>query len=127
MLIFVHILIGSSACSFIVLEHDLFEITVDLAVGYTLDAALTHNPPFNLMAIGECQGFPEGNLYLETNTNKTFPFSNSTTPDVNGDGTTDTTSGNGNGGSNANSAGFINAVPFITSMGVGFAVLSLLL
>ena len=35
-------------CSFIVLEHDLFEITVDLAVGYTLDAALTHNPPFKV-------------------------------------------------------------------------------
>ena len=33
---------------FIVLEHDLFEITVDLAVGYTLDAALTHNPPFKV-------------------------------------------------------------------------------
>jgi hypothetical protein len=106
------------------LQHDLFEITVDLAVGYTLDAALSHNPPFNLKSIGSCQGFPEGNLYLETNTNKTFPFSNSTNPDVNGDGTSDTTSGNG---SNTNSAGLINAVPFITSMGVGFAVLSFLL
>ena len=34
--------------SFIVLEHDLFEITVDLSIGYTLNAALTHNPPFNV-------------------------------------------------------------------------------
>ena len=34
--------------SFIVLEHDLFEITVDLAIGYTLDAALAHNPPFTV-------------------------------------------------------------------------------
>lgn len=33
---------------FIVLEHDLFEITVDLAVGYTLDAALNHKPAFNV-------------------------------------------------------------------------------
>lgn len=33
---------------FIVLEHDLFDITVDLAVGYTLDAALTHQPPFTV-------------------------------------------------------------------------------
>jgi hypothetical protein len=32
--------------SFIVLQHDLFEITVDLAVGYTLDAALSHDPKF---------------------------------------------------------------------------------
>ncbi len=34
--------------SFIVLQHDLFEVTVDLAVGYTLNAALTHNPPFTV-------------------------------------------------------------------------------
>jgi hypothetical protein len=31
---------------FITLQHDLFEITVDLAVGYTLDAALSHQPKF---------------------------------------------------------------------------------
>jgi hypothetical protein len=34
--------------SFIVLQHDLYEVTVDLAVGYTLDAALGHNPPFSV-------------------------------------------------------------------------------
>jgi hypothetical protein len=33
---------------FIVLAHDLYEVTVDLAVGYTLNAALTHNPPFSV-------------------------------------------------------------------------------
>ncbi|KAF9480489.1 hypothetical protein BDN70DRAFT_877463 [Pholiota conissans] len=119
---------------FIVLQHDLFEITVDLAVGYTLDAAKTHNPPFNLKSIGSCQGFPEGNLYLETNTNKTFPFSNSTSVDVTGDGTIDTTSGAGGSTSGdgsttttTTSAGFIKAVPFVTSLGVGLAALSLLL
>ena len=36
---------------FIVLEHDLFEITVDLAVGYTLDAALNHNPKFHVRVL----------------------------------------------------------------------------
>ncbi|KAF9565501.1 hypothetical protein CPC08DRAFT_658871 [Agrocybe pediades] len=59
---------------FIVLQHDLFETTVDLAVGYTLDAALNHNPKFNLKAIGQCQRIPATNLYVETNTNKTFPY-----------------------------------------------------
>ena len=34
--------------SFIVLQHDLYEVTVDLAVGYTLNAALTHDPPFSV-------------------------------------------------------------------------------
>lgn len=33
---------------FIVLEHDLYEVTVDLAVGYTLNAALNHQPPFSV-------------------------------------------------------------------------------
>lgn len=36
---------------FIVLQHDLFEITVDLATGYTLPAALNHDPKFNVRAI----------------------------------------------------------------------------
>ncbi|KAL0947857.1 hypothetical protein HGRIS_010494 [Hohenbuehelia grisea] len=33
---------------FIVLQHDLYEITVDLAIGYTLNAAQTHSPAFNV-------------------------------------------------------------------------------
>lgn len=33
---------------FISLQHDLFEITVDIAVGYTIDLALTHEPKFNV-------------------------------------------------------------------------------
>ncbi|KAJ7250529.1 hypothetical protein B0H12DRAFT_1120749 [Mycena haematopus] len=59
---------------FCVLEHDLYQITVDLAMGYTLNAALTHNPPFTLEAIGKCSQIPTANLYVESNTNKTFPF-----------------------------------------------------
>ncbi|KAI0352132.1 hypothetical protein OH77DRAFT_1409865 [Trametes cingulata] len=55
---------------FIVLEHDLFEITVDLAVGYTLDAAMSHNPPFHLESIGQCLSIPATDMYAETNTNK---------------------------------------------------------
>jgi hypothetical protein len=33
---------------FIVLEHDLYEQAVELAIGYTLDTALKHNPPFSV-------------------------------------------------------------------------------
>jgi len=33
---------------FISLQHDLFEIEVDLAVGYTIDAALNNDPKFNV-------------------------------------------------------------------------------
>ncbi|KAJ6464613.1 carbohydrate esterase family 4 protein [Mycena vitilis] len=59
---------------FCVLEHDLYEITVDLAIGYTLNAALTHQPPFKLEAIGKCSSIPTANMYVESNANKTFPF-----------------------------------------------------
>ncbi|KAJ6581925.1 hypothetical protein B0H19DRAFT_929585 [Mycena capillaripes] len=59
---------------FCVLEHDLYEMTVDLAIGYTLNAALTHNPPFKLEAIGKCSNIPTNNLYVESNANKSFPF-----------------------------------------------------
>lgn len=36
---------------FIVLEHDLFEQTVDLAIGYTLPAAQSHSPAFTVRQI----------------------------------------------------------------------------
>jgi hypothetical protein len=41
--------------------------------------------------IGECQGYPDGNLYRETTTNKTFPYTNLTGGgvDINGDGKMD--------------------------------------
>ncbi|KAI0773284.1 hypothetical protein BD413DRAFT_657045 [Trametes elegans] len=71
---------------FIVLEHDLFEITVDLAVGYTLDAALSHNPAFKLEAIGKCMGFPATDLYVETNTNTSSNSSGSHSSSAAADG-----------------------------------------
>jgi len=66
---------------FIVLQHDLFQLTVDLARGFTLQAAQAHNPPFALKPIGTCLGWPAEDLYLETTTNKTFPYNNSTSGD----------------------------------------------
>ncbi|KAI9510516.1 chitin deacetylase [Russula earlei] len=68
----------SLSTGFIVLEHDLFEVTVDLAIGYTLNAALAHDPPFSLKPIGNCSNIPVGNMYVETNTNITFPYRNNT-------------------------------------------------
>ncbi|TFY82281.1 hypothetical protein EWM64_g1731 [Hericium alpestre] len=58
---------------FIVLQHDLYDITVELATGYTLNAAQTHNPPFTLKPIGQCMSIPSSDMYRESNTNKTFP------------------------------------------------------
>ncbi|KAL9713482.1 chitin deacetylase [Leucoagaricus gongylophorus] len=88
-------LASSIDTSFIVLQHDIHEATVDLAVGYTLDAALSHNPPYTLKAIGECTKTPVINLYLETTQNSTFPYPNRTQVNVDGHGETGITKGAG--------------------------------
>ena len=54
---------------FIVLEHDLFEQTVDVATGYILPQALAHTPKYNMTPIIECLNEPLSNAYLETNDN----------------------------------------------------------
>ncbi|KZT06315.1 carbohydrate esterase family 4 protein [Laetiporus sulphureus 93-53] len=56
---------------FIVLEHDLFQQTVDIAVGYILPQALAHTPSFNITPVIECQDMPLSNAYIETNDNST--------------------------------------------------------
>ncbi|KAF6751298.1 carbohydrate esterase family 4 protein [Ephemerocybe angulata] len=60
---------------FIVLEHDLYEASVDIGVGYTLPYAIQFQPKLNLIPIGQCMKKPVTDLYLESNTNKTFPVS----------------------------------------------------
>ena len=62
---------------------------------------------FQLESISQCVGIPATNMYLESNQNTTFPYTNHTSgTDVNGDGTVDNdttaagqsnTKGNGNG------------------------------
>lgn len=58
---------------FIVLEHDLFEQTVQLATGYVLPIALAHQPPFKLEPVITCLNQPMANAYIETNDNSTNP------------------------------------------------------
>lgn len=62
---------------FIVLEHDLYQQTVDMAIGYFLPLAF--NRSFTLEAIYQCLKKPLGNTYLETTTNTTTG-GNATTP-----------------------------------------------
>ncbi|KAG9004128.1 chitin deacetylase [Tulasnella sp. JGI-2019a] len=66
---------------FIVLAHDLYQQTVELATGYTLPSALARrNPSFNLMPIITCQHKPLGDAYVETNNNQTNPISSAALP-----------------------------------------------
>ncbi|KAG8684230.1 chitin deacetylase, partial [Ceratobasidium sp. 423] len=48
------------------LQHDWYQGTVDLAVGYFLPAALSHNPAPNFQSVIECQHQPLGMSYVET-------------------------------------------------------------
>lgn len=58
---------------FIVLEHDLFQQSVDVATGYILPDALAHNPGFNIQPVVSCLNKPLSDAYVETNDNKTNP------------------------------------------------------
>jgi peptidoglycan/xylan/chitin deacetylase (PgdA/CDA1 family) len=55
---------------FIVLSHDLYQQTVDLAVGYMIPQALDEGK-WKLKSISNCLGWPEGNSYIETSDNTT--------------------------------------------------------
>lgn len=48
------------------LQHDWYQGTVDLAVGYFLPAALSHNPAPNFQSVIQCQHQPLGASYVET-------------------------------------------------------------
>lgn len=55
---------------FIVLEHDLYQQTVDLAVGYVLPMAIASGK-FQLKSIISCLGLPNSEAYIETSSNTT--------------------------------------------------------
>lgn len=59
---------------FIVLEHDLFAQTVDLATGYILPAAQAFSPKLDIKPVISCLNKPMQDAYLETNDNATNPL-----------------------------------------------------
>ena len=56
---------------FIVLQHDLYQSTVDLAVGYVLPMALNESSPYTLKSLSQCLGWDESEAYIETSSNDT--------------------------------------------------------
>jgi hypothetical protein len=57
---------------FIVLEHDLFQDTVDIATGYILPDAIARGG-FTIEPIAMCVNRGLANSYIETNDNSSFP------------------------------------------------------
>lgn len=66
--------VSSIDTGFIVLEHDLFAQTVDLATGYILPAALAFQPKLDIKPVISCLNKPMSDAYLETNDNSTNPL-----------------------------------------------------
>lgn len=59
----------------VVLQHDIYVESVNLAIGYTVPFAMSHNPQFKLSTVTECQPRSDGSgknslrdAYVETNT-----------------------------------------------------------
>ncbi|KZV81925.1 carbohydrate esterase family 4 protein [Exidia glandulosa HHB12029] len=111
---------------FIVLEHDIFESEVSLAMGYFLPAALAHKPAFKIQSIRECIGMPVADVYAETASSKALapgngvggkvtsgaPFSNSSS-NSQSDGQGGNTGGSqgGNGGTDTGTGGALLRYP----------------
>ncbi|EIW64552.1 glycoside hydrolase/deacetylase [Trametes versicolor FP-101664 SS1] len=84
---------------FIVLEHDLFQQTVDIATGYILPDALAHQPPFDIKPMVQCLNKPLSDAYIETNDNTTNPIGS-----ANATGSATGSSAEATGGSNSSGA-----------------------
>ncbi|KAI0080007.1 glycoside hydrolase/deacetylase [Panus rudis PR-1116 ss-1] len=59
---------------FIVLEHDLFSQSVDIATGYILPDALAFQPKLKIEPVISCLNKPLSDAYVETNDNATNPL-----------------------------------------------------
>jgi peptidoglycan/xylan/chitin deacetylase (PgdA/CDA1 family) len=107
-------LASSLNTGFIVLEHDLYQETVDMAVGYFLPSAETHNPPFKLEAINQCLGKSLADVYVETRTST----GNNSTKGGSGSGSGKGGSGstNGTAGGSGNGAGAIAAPRYLAGI-----------
>ncbi|KAG9019184.1 chitin deacetylase [Tulasnella sp. 427] len=87
---------------FIVLEHDLYQQSVDMAVGYIIPDALTHTPAFSMKPIIECLNHPASDAYAELFKNTTSTGSSSATGTSTKTGTA--SSSTGSNVANANGA-----------------------
>ncbi|KAG9042850.1 chitin deacetylase [Tulasnella sp. UAMH 9824] len=89
---------------FIVLEHDLYQQSVDMAVGYFIPDALKHTPAFSMKPIIECLNHPSSDAYAELFKNETSTGSSTGTT---GSSTKTGTGANATGSSGANTNGAV--------------------
>jgi peptidoglycan/xylan/chitin deacetylase (PgdA/CDA1 family) len=106
---------------FIVLQHDIYSESVDLAIGTTIPNALGYTPPFKMESVQVCQGDPIGSAYIET-TVEALPKSNQTIKS-----STSTTTASSNSPTKTGRATQINPLAPLVTLGLGVLVLGSLL
>ena len=101
---------------FIVLAHDLYQQTVDLAIGYVLPDAQARK--YKMTSIIECLNKPLADAYVETSSNSSSPASTGT---ATGSGASSSSTSPANGGSSAGSNGAGRLVGGLVGALVGVA------
>ncbi|KAF8705311.1 Polysaccharide deacetylase, partial [Rhizoctonia solani] len=110
---------GGLSTGFIVLAHDLYQQTVDLAVGYVLPDAQARK--FNMMSIVECLKKPLSEAYIETSSNSSSPASTGTHTASGSQSSATSGSGSNSGQSSGGSNGATRAVGGLVGALVGIA------
>ena len=82
----------SLTTGFVVLQHDIYNESVDIAIGATIPDSLARNPPFKMESVQVCQGEPIGNAYVETTIEQLPNTSNSLNSNKTSSGTSTSTS-----------------------------------
>jgi len=110
---------------FILLEHDLFQQSVDIATGYILPDALAHQPPFKIEPVISCINQPLNNAYLELNNNNTNPLpASNTSASGSGSANTDSAQTSGGSGGSGNSASTVGLPGLGPVLAVALALLA---
>lgn len=119
---------------FIVLEHDLFQQTVEIATGYILPDALARtNPKFNIKPVISCLNKPMQDAYIETNNNQSnsqpanSPSGSVSALSSGASGSVQATGGASHGGSHSSSAvGLFNPGFFVYAVEVAAIAISVI-
>ncbi|KAJ7042642.1 glycoside hydrolase/deacetylase [Mycena alexandri] len=107
---------------FILLEHDLFQQSVDIATGYILPDALLHQPPFKIVPVIECQNKPLSDAYLELNDNSSNPLPSGSVPSSSANAAGSSTGSTGSGGSGSSKGSAAVATAGLPGLGAVFAL-----
>jgi len=104
---------------FIVLEHDLFQQSVEIATGYILPDALARtSPKLTLQPVITCLNQPLANAYVETNNNSTNPPPVTLSPAGSSGSSSRPTATGTNGNTSGNQSSALQSLPDVIIFGL---------